>query len=156
MRWQPPKVESDHDHLHMCLMLVASSAPNGREDLNRAALDAAETGLRVELDRPSRWSWPRYRPVRAAISEEGGCACSLLSDEADWNADVWAMRPEILEPLARTLEILAQNGPLNLAIEAVWVGEKARKTTQVTPSELAQLVRSNGLGTRTKYVIVRQ
>ena len=67
----------------MCLMLVATGAPSGREELNRAAHNAAATGLRVELD-PASVALGSQQTVRAHISEEGGCACSLLSDDADW------------------------------------------------------------------------
>jgi len=79
------------------------------------------------------------------ISEEGGCACSLLSDQADWHADAWPMRPEILESLARTLEILAETGPTNLSVEALWLGEVPLKTVRVTTAELAELARTSGL-----------
>lgn len=89
-------------------------------------------------------------PARAVISEEGGCACSLLSDDADWNADAWAMRPEILEQLG-TLQIFADEGPRSVSVERLWVGEAPSETARVTPSELAELARSSGLGTRTRY-----
>ena len=62
-----------------------------------------------------------------------------------------AMRPEILEQLARTLQILADEGPPNLSVEALWVGEAPSETTRVTSSELVELVRSSRLGTRTRY-----
>src|SRR5688572_10815065 len=110
----------------MCLMIVATAPLSDREKLETAVRRAAVAGLRVELEHPSRWRWGRERPARAVISEAGGCACSLLSDDADWNADAWAMRPELLEPLARTLEALAEAGLEALAIEALWIGESPR------------------------------
>jgi len=103
------------------------------------------------MEHPLRWPWARETPARAVISEEGGCACSLLSDEADWNADAWAMRPEVLEQLARTLQILVEEGPPNLSVEALWVGEAPREIVQVTAAKLVTLARSSGLGTRTRY-----
>ena len=139
----------------MCLLLVATATSNDRETLELAARKAAAAGLRVELEHPVRWRWARDRPAKAVISEGHGCACSLLSDDADWNADAWAMRPELLERLGRTLEVLAEHGPDTLSIEALWVGETARETIRVTPAKLAALGRASRLGTRTRYVIDR-
>ena len=139
----------------MCLMLIATASSSGRETLGVAAREASAAGLSVELEPRPRWFRTRNTPARAVISETGGCACSLLSDEADWNADVWAMRPEVLERLGRTLEILAETGPNGLAVEALWAGEAPRVTVRVSPSELAALARSSALGTRTRYEIRR-
>jgi hypothetical protein len=91
--------------------------------------------------------------VRARVSEEGGCACSLLSDDADWNAETWAMRPQVLERLAQTLEILSLRGPKELLFEALWVGDAVQEIVQVTPTQLGQLARSSKLGTHTRYAI---
>ena len=137
----------------MCLMLIATAKAAEREKLEQAARQAAASGLRIEMEHPHRWSWARGTAARATISEEGGCACSLLTDDADWNADAWAMRPEILERLARTLQILADEGPSSLCVEALWIGETPNQTARVTASELATLARSSRLGTRTKYEI---
>jgi len=100
----------------MCLILVATSPASGRAQLEAAALEAVSTGLRIDVDHPSRWFWARRSPVRATISEQGGCACSLLGDDADWGAATWAMRPEVLERLAKTLEILSLHGPKELLV----------------------------------------
>src|SRR5690349_8952275 len=118
----------------MCLMLVATAEASQREQLTGAAGKASATALRVEMEHPPRWPWARETPARATISEEGGCACSLLSDDADWNADAWSMRPEILEQLARTLQILTDEGPPELSVEALWLGEAASETVRVTRS----------------------
>jgi hypothetical protein len=140
----------------MCLMLVATTEAPEREKLAGAARKASATALRVEMEHPPRWPWARETPARATISEEGGCACSLLSDDADWNADDWAMRPEILEQLARTLQILTDEGPPNLFVEALSLGEAPSEMARVTRSELVELARSSRLGTRTRYEIVRR
>lgn len=139
----------------MCLVLVATSAEINRAQLEAAAAEAASTGFRVVVDHPSRWPWRRATRVRATISEEGGCACSLLSDAADWNAETWAMRPEVLDRLANALEILCTRGPRELFVEALWTGDVVRETVQLTPKEISVLARSSKLGTHTKYAIVR-
>ena len=135
----------------MCLILTVAAPAAERERLEDAARKAAGAGLRVEMEHPPRWPWAGQTPARAVISEEGGCACSLLSDDAEWNADAWAMRPDILEQLARTVQILADEGPPNLCLEALWIGERPRETARVTAAELVMLARSSRLGTRTRY-----
>ena len=95
---------------------------------------------------------PDTRP--ATISEKGGCACSLLSDDADWDADFWAMRPEILEQLARTLQIVVDEDSRRLTVEVLWVGETPRQTARVTAAELVALTRSSRLGTKTSNELI--
>ena len=64
------------------------------------------------------------------------------------------MRPEVLDRLAATLEVLAKQGPKGLFVEALWVGETARETVSVTPKELAEIAKSGTLGTHTRYAVV--
>jgi hypothetical protein len=135
----------------MCLMLIVAAEPGERERFNHAALQAAAAGLRVEVQHPVKWPWARQIPVRATISEKGGCACSLLSDAADWDADFWDMRPEILEQLARTLQIVVDEGPPRLTVEALWDGETPRQTARLSGAELVALARTSRLGTKTRY-----
>jgi hypothetical protein len=80
----------------------------------------------------------------------------MLTDEADWNAEAWAMRPEVLAPLARTLSTLAERGPEGMTVEAIWVGEKPDREQKVTVRKLAALARASRLGTHTRYVLCRQ
>jgi hypothetical protein len=132
-------------------MLIVASESQERERFNHAAREAAAAGLRVEVEHPVRWPWACKTAVRATISENGGCACSLLSDAADWDADFWATRPEILDQLARTLQIIVDEGPPRLTAEALWIGETPRQTSRVTAAELIELARSSRLGTKTRY-----
>jgi len=138
----------------MCLFLEAISPSGDRASLQAAAIIASSVGLRVDVGHASSSPWAKSQPVRATISEDGGCACSLLSDEADWNTETWTTRPDVLDRLAATLEILASHGPTDLVVQALWVGDTPKTTMSVTPRELADVARSNRLGTRTRYSIV--
>ena len=137
----------------MCLILKVRVPAAERATLAAAAAAVPAGALHVELVPASRWPWARPRDAEATVSEEGGCACSLLADDADWDAPVWAMRPEVREPLAQTLETLASGIPSGTVIEALWVGESAGHDQHVTPAGLAALVRADSLGTRTRYVV---
>ena len=139
----------------MCLFVEAVCPADDRAALEAAATAASRAGLRVDLDHPSRWPCAKNRLVRAKISEEGGCACSLLSEDAGWNAETWSMRPDVLDRLALTLETLAVRGPHGLIVETLWGGDEPKNTVSVTPSELAEVARLGKLGTRTRYAVVR-
>lgn len=140
----------------MCLMLIATAEAAERSRLERAARQASAAGLHVTVEHPPKWPWARETPARATISEDGACACSLLSDDADWNATCWSMRPDALDRLAQTLQILVDEGPRRLTIEALWIGETPRDTRRLTRAEFVQLARSSRLGTRTRYELAAE
>ena len=138
----------------MCLD-IAITAPFGQRDKLEALSGKIDRAiLRLQVQRPSRWPWATERLTRVTISEEGGCACSLLSDEADWNADVWAMRADILERLAATVKAVAAVVPDGLALEALWAGDAPNQTVHIDARDLAALAASSRLGTRTRYEIM--
>ena len=87
------------------------------------------------------------------VSEEGGCACSLLSEMADWNAPTWELRPEVLEPLAQTVLALAERFPAGFTITPVWVSDSVRSEIAVTSLALANTIRQNRLANWTRYVV---
>ena len=140
----------------MCLELTVRVPAAARAELEAAVHEVSPGDLRVELAHAPRWPWARHGDAEAVVSENGGCACSMLTDQADWDADAWAMRPEVLEPLARTLSTLAERGPEGMTVEALWAGEKPAREQRVTIRELADLARASQLGTHTRYVLSRR
>jgi hypothetical protein len=143
----------------MCLLLTVRAPAEAREALAAAIAGLPAGGLRVELAAPPWYAgllaWRRAQPRRAeaSISESGGCACSLLADDADWDAATWAMRPDVREPLAQTLATLLAGLPGGATVEAFWVGERAAGERPVSPAELAAIARAGALGTHTRYVV---
>ena len=137
------------------MTITVEARSHDREALVAAAMQAERFGLRIEVGHESRLPWARHRPVRAEVTEDGGCACSLLSDDGDESGPAWSMRPDIVEPLALTLEALAHSGPLPLTLEALWVGDRPNSEVKVTPSDVAALVRGQALGTTVRYISER-
>lgn len=137
----------------MCLTISIQADASERDGLSMAAHVASRCGLRVEVEHPSCWSWAESKPARAFITEGGGCACSMLADDADWNSETWALRPEVVEPLARALEALVQHGPRPLVLEALWAGDSPHTEVSLGADEVGSLVRGEGLGTKVRYVI---
>jgi len=140
----------------MCLSLKLHVPASERARLEEVVARAPSDGLRVELLHAPIWPWARRHDAVARVSEQGGCACSLLAEDADWGAEAWSMRPEILEPLARTLSALAEAGPEGMIVEALWQGETPEREQSITAAELAGLARRSQLGTRTRYLLSRQ
>ena len=91
---------------------------------------------------------------RLSISEAGeGCACSMLTDETDWNAPAWDIQPTLLLPLANSLEFISKWAADGLTFEALWAGDKPEKNLEVSPDELLGIVRENRVGTKTRYTV---
>ena len=140
----------------MCLIVTMTAPAAERERFEAACAGAAaRSGLHVRVEHAPRWPWAPEKPVRAFLSEDGTCACSLLRDDADADAGVWVMRDGVLEPLAEALGYVALHGPEDLGIEALWAGETASQNVSVTPAELVAQARCSALGTQTRYVVRR-
>jgi hypothetical protein len=140
----------------MCLLLRVRVPASGRSNLKAAMRKVAPADMCVWFSPLLRWPWARGRDAELRVSERGGCACSLLSNDADWDAATWSMKPELLERLARTLFTLAEHGPDGMMVEALWQGEKPEREEKVTARGLADLARNSRLGTHTRYLLFRE
>lgn len=91
---------------------------------------------------------------RLSISEAGeGCACSMLTDDADWNAPAWDIQPTLLPHLANSLALISDRASEGFTFEALWAGDKPEKYLEVSPNELLSIVRENRVGTKTRYIV---
>lgn len=63
------------------------------------------------------------------VGSQGGCACRLLSDQADWNKPIWALDSSSLPDCAKAISHLFINGATELWIKAFWAGEKTMPKT---------------------------
>ena len=88
------------------------------------------------------------------ISEDGkGCACSMLTDDADWNAEFWNFEPSVLAPTANLLANIHQRMPNDFSVEAIWAGDKPDETLTVSIDKLKNLVTKNQVNTKAKYIV---
>ncbi len=91
---------------------------------------------------------------RLSISEAGeGCACSMLTDGADWNAPTWDIQPALLPHLADTLGFISERVPNGFILEALWAGDKPGRNLELSLDELLNIVRENQVGTGTRYIV---
>jgi hypothetical protein len=91
---------------------------------------------------------------RLSISEKGeGCACSMLTDEADWNAPTWDIRKEVLSDLALALLFISEQASSGYTFEAIWAGDKPERNLEVSLNELLEIVQKNQIGTKSRYIV---
>ena len=91
---------------------------------------------------------------RLSISEAGeGCACSMLTDGADWNAPAWDIRPALLPHLANALALISGRAPNGFILEALWAGDKPQESHESSLEELMNIVRANRIGTKARYIV---
>src|SRR6266446_538070 len=134
----------------MCLSLKVrlseEDAPRSQEIANLAS---DTVGVNVCLER----SLSRKNKFVLHISEQGkGCACSLLTDDADWGAETWDMHQTSLPKIAQSLRTLRENTKVGFIFEALWQGEKPTEETKISVDELARIVESGKIGTTTRYL----
>lgn len=129
---------------HMCLQLKIHLASSDAAQATALCRDSASPAIR--LDRPS------FGIVRIA-GPDGGCACSLLADSADWNAPTWDLLPEMLPKLTASLRSIRRATTTGFRFEASLVGESPDKELNVTIDELTRLVEQNRLETKARYAV---
>ena len=109
----------------MCLSLtitLLSQYQNKAKDI--AASASLEDGLQVWAEK----RWFGRKPRYLFISDgQNSCACSFLTDNADWDADTWDMDLKLLSHLGATLSKLHNLMPEGFYFEALWAGDMLRK-----------------------------
>jgi hypothetical protein len=123
----------------MCLELVAIPAePN---QVSAQAL-ADASGLTVTKSPKNIFHFSR----------EPGCSCSLLSDDADWSHPIWAMDPEVLDGLAKAVELIADRAH-GLRFQALWIGEAADTQDRLPLGQLLRDIRGNAIRNKHVYLV---
>jgi hypothetical protein len=110
--------------------------------------------LAVELYFQGTTSFFGRGNARFNISETGeGCACSMLTDDADWNAEFWDLQSALLPHTANLLSLLNERVPNGFIFEALWADDRPTETLTVSFDELRNLVLKNQIKTKAKYVV---
>ena len=106
------------------------------------------SGLRIEKQR---------RPVAGAlhVSLDGGCSCSLLSDDADWDKSTWDLDPDVLDGLSRALRLL-HDAAGGFTFHALWMGDLPETETRAHLGELLDDVANNRIRNWHVYVVGKQ
>ena len=126
----------------MCLELYAVPALVERVSADRLH---RVSGLRVTKQR---------RPVNGALhfSRDGGCSCSLLADDADWNGSEWALEPSILTGLAAAIQLIYDEAG-GFTLQALWIGDEPKTRQRVALRDVLKDVRENRVKNKFVYVV---
>ncbi len=76
-----------------------------------------------------------------------------LTDNADWNAEFWEFDIEFLAEYATRLSYYYDCSIKGIEFQAMWVSDRPNVTRNLSIDELLEVVRSNRIGTRTRYLI---
>jgi hypothetical protein len=153
-RCTEPRGKSEHEEVTVCLSLTIKAPMAALASLQALARSPSSELLRLGVEPFRPWPWSPATSARASIIGEGGCACSLLAEDADWDAPFWAMRPEVPEPLAGVLAAVGEAVPDGFSVAALWTGDAAQREQIVSVSELVALAREGQLGNRVCYRVL--
>ena len=77
----------------------------------------------------------------------------MLTDRADWNADTWDLNKSGLDALASFIELFSRRIGKDFSFQAIWAGDNVEIIKELTIGEFVQIVNSNNIGTKTKYLV---
>ena len=135
----------------MCLLLTIRLS---EQDAARAPeiASAATAAGKLEVSSCRRLLRRRSRDLNICEPAQG-CGCSLLADDADWDAPAWSMRSEVLPQLGATLAAVRQHTSDGFTFQALWVGETAFHDKHVSPEEMRAIVAGGQISTDSRYLI---
>jgi hypothetical protein len=137
----------------MCLTISVELPMMPKQEVVRLASQGSSSeGLEIHFEGTVSFFGRGNR--RLTISEAGeGCACSMLTDDADWNAPTWDIQPTLLMPLTNSLAYISERAANGLILEALWAGDEPEKNLELSSGELLSTVRENRVGTKTRYIV---
>lgn len=137
----------------MCLQISIEITGLDKVRINSIANNFASKDV-LAIHMKARLQWLKKAAQKLYLSDYGeGCACNLLSDNADWKRDTWDMLPSFLPRLALTIERLYEQVPEGFKIQALWIGDKIKEERTVSCKEILDIVRAGKLGTKTRYKV---
>lgn len=124
----------------MCFQIEIDTGLGGHAAADVAAAIRARTGLHVAR-----------RQGVLSLSQETGCACSMLAEGADWDAPAWDLRPDGLRALEAAVDLIASRSPRGCRFRAYWLGEEPQQTLRVPVEHLTADIRANQVRNKVTY-----
>jgi len=133
----------------MCLTIEVSSFTN--YEINIGSISNVDGALFVSEVR----NWRGKPKGKFTISNdgEGCCACSMLTDDADWDDKYWDIKREDLIGLAFTVKKISGLCPEGFEFAALWAGDKIEKTKLISIQDFVKIIESNKIENKTQYKI---
>lgn len=126
----------------MCLEVLVAPAASNKVSAERLS---EASGLRIVKTR-----WPTAGFMH--LSVDGGCSCSLMTDNADWNSPTWEFQPSVLEGIAAALRLLAKDAE-GFTFQALWIGDEIESRQRVPLRDVIDDVLENKIKNKHLYII---
>ncbi|MFC1524466.1 hypothetical protein ACFL6N_06710 [Thermodesulfobacteriota bacterium] len=134
----------------MCLSLTVTLPQGKQNEADFIAENSSTNEMKAYKEKRLFGRAARYLFI---ASEAGNCACDLLTDNADWNAETWDIIPSNLPHISSVVSNIHQHLPEGFLFEALWAGDKPIVKKEVTIAELARLIQNNKIETKTTYQV---
>lgn len=129
----------------MCLEVIATISSNAKGRISAERLSQI-TGLSI-----SSRKFNGEPALHFAVT--GGCSCEFLSDDAEFEGEIWHLEPSHLPALAQAVSALGKECKA-FSFLAHWLnGERPRHTQSISASALTKLVQQNEVGNNVLYVV---
>lgn len=123
---------------------------DGVEQLRKQMNDAGCLGVWVSKGRK------HIRPtVKMLALDDEHDGIDILSDDADFNEDSFALSPHGAEILSRTIEELDRHLDPGWSIQVCWVDDPLIEEVELTATDLAALAVRSSLWRTTRYRVTR-
>lgn len=104
--------------------------------------------------RERRTFWRRRATGEWYISVKGqGCACSMLSDDADWGKEQWDIRSSHVQAIADAVMSVALQVNAPFAFIAGWDGDECHQAIAVTPEQLKNVILTGKIAQNARYEV---
>lgn len=139
----------------MCLiLLVKLSKTDAIDKKSTGKFNAHENGLEINADR--RLFSPKMAN-KLFIAELGqGCGCSLLTEEADWNAATWEMELDKIAGLPELLRKIYKQSTQRITFQALWGGDFPSEEISTSLDELEIIILEGRISTTARYIIEKE
>jgi hypothetical protein len=134
----------------MCLSMIVTLPQAKQIDAALIAEKSSTDEIKAYKEKRLFGRTPRYLFIASGV---GNCACDLLTDNADWDAETWDIIPSYLPHISSVISNLYQHLSEGFLFEALWAGDSPTVRKEVSIAEMVQIIQNNKIETKTTYQV---
>ena len=135
----------------MCVFLTVNLSSEDASRIDEIAAASSLTGPMTVS--PIRGLFQKRTTVLHIFEPRQGCSCSFISDNEYHDDGAWALRIEILRPLASALSELRNQTREGFSVDLNWIGDKTTAEERVDIAEMAHIIHENRVRPEIQYVV---
>lgn len=135
----------------MCLTVTFRCEEKSISEVEREFQDGSTLCVAAKAS-----AWKQKKSDTFNVSDMSGgkaCACGLLGEGANSEADVWALNPAMLPLLRSTVLRFHKVSKGSFAFDAAWRRKEPSSVINVTIKEFTSLIEENRIGTDVRYQV---